>query len=61
MENLLIHCMVQLLYDEHSGNAPTNIHELMLNVKNLNKDIINQEEKLFDSLFNKQKNVLLRK
>jgi hypothetical protein len=42
-------------------NAAANVHELMLNVKNLNKDIRNEEEKFFDSLFKKQKSVLLQK
>jgi hypothetical protein len=61
MENPLVQCLAQLLCDEHSVNAATSAHELMLNVKNLNKNIRNQEDKLFDSLFNKQKSVLLRK
>ncbi|XP_021923115.1 putative leucine-rich repeat-containing protein DDB_G0290503 isoform X2 [Zootermopsis nevadensis] len=60
MENPLVQCLVRLLCDEHSVNSATVIHDLMINVKNLNKDIRNQEEKLFDSLFNKQKSVLLQ-
>lgn len=61
MENPLVQCLAQLLCDEHTMNAAANVHELMLNVKNLNKDIRNEEEKFFDSLFKKQKSVLLQK
>ncbi|PNF19482.1 hypothetical protein B7P43_G02341 [Cryptotermes secundus] len=55
MENPLVQCLGHLFSDEHS--AKTGIHGLMRHVENLNKDIINQEEKLFNSLFNKQKSV----
>lgn len=57
MENPLVQCLGHLFSDEHSVKTLTGIHGLMRHVENLNKDVINQEEKLFDSLFNKQKGV----
>jgi len=61
MENPLVQCLVQLFYDEHSVNSPKNIHELMLCVKNLNKDITSQEGKVFDCLFDKHRDVCIQK
>jgi hypothetical protein len=61
MENPLVQCLVQLLCGDRSMNAATSVHELMSNVTKLNKDIRNQEEKLFDYFFSKQKSVLLQK
>jgi hypothetical protein len=57
MENPLVQCLGPLFSDEDSVKTLTSIHGLMRNVECLNKDITNQEEKLFDSLFNKQKSV----
>lgn len=57
MENPLVQCLAHLFSDEHSAKTLTGIHGLMCDVEHLNKDIMNQEEKLFDSLFNKQKSV----
>jgi phosphohistidine phosphatase SixA len=61
MENPLVQCLVQLLCGDHSMNAATSVHELMSTVTKLNKDIRNQEEKLFDYFFSKQMSVLLQK
>jgi hypothetical protein len=61
MENPLVQCLVQLFDNEHSVNSPKNIHELMLCVKKLNKDITSQEGKVFDCLFDKHRNVCIQK
>jgi hypothetical protein len=57
MENPLVQCLSRLFVHEHSVKNVTDIHGLMRDVDNLNKDITNQEQKLFGSLFNKQKSV----
>jgi hypothetical protein len=61
MENPLVQCLAQLFYDEHSVNSPKNIHELMLCVKKLDKNVANQEEKVFDCLFDKHRDVCIQK
>jgi hypothetical protein len=61
MENPLVQCVVQLFYDENSVNTPRSIHELMLHVKKLNKDITSQEEKVFNCLLDKHRNVCIQK
>jgi hypothetical protein len=61
MEKPLVHCLVQLFYDEHSANSPKNIHELMLFVTKLNKNITSQEGKMFDCLFDKHRFVCIQK
>lgn len=60
MENPLVQCVVQLFYDENSVNTPRSIHELMLHVKKLNKDITSQEEKVFNCLLDKHRNVCIQ-
>jgi hypothetical protein len=61
MDNPLVQCLVQLFYGEHSVDSPKNIHELMLCVKKLNKDVTSQEGKVFDCLLDKHRDVFIQK
>jgi hypothetical protein len=61
MENPLVQCLVQLFCGGHSMNTPKSIHELMLHVKKLNKDVISQEEEVSDCLFDKYRRLGIQK